>query len=119
MNSEKITKAVKDDLHWSFGSTKTMVEKVFPEGFSADNSTLPNKTFKPENNFKNSYDLVYTGNQPFSEDHKVYYGYVTLEVSRRDESVDIKVDSVRQLNQNFQTERQETHVQFKHSSVSA
>jgi hypothetical protein len=117
VNSAKMIKAVKDNLHWSFGSTKTMVDKVFPEGFSADNSTLPNNAFKPENSFKNSYDLVYTGNQPFSEDNKVYYGYLTLEVTLKEESVEIKVDSVRQLNQNFQTERQQAKVQFKCSNT--
>jgi hypothetical protein len=113
----KDTRAEKDKLHWSFGSTKTMVDKVFPEGFSADNSTLPDEAFKPENSFSNSYDLVYTGNQPFHEDNKVYYGYLTIEVNYTKESVEINVDSMRQLNQNFQTERQHSKVQFKCSNT--
>ena len=116
MNSTNIIKTGKDKLHWSFGSTQTMVEKVFPEGFSADKSTLPNEAFKPEGSFKNSYDLVYTGNQGFVEDHKVYYGYLTIEVSRKGETVEIEIDSMRQLNQNFKTERQQTKAQFKCSN---
>ena len=84
MSPSNNIQTVNDILQWSFGSTNTMVEKVFPEGFSADKTTLPSKLFNPENSFKNSYDLEYTGNQPFSEDNKVYYGYLTLEVARKE-----------------------------------
>jgi hypothetical protein len=107
---------MKDKLHWSFGSIRSMVEKVFPEGFSADHSTLPSEAFKPEKSYKNSYDLVYTGNQGFFENHKIYYGYVTIEVLRKNEYVEINIDSMRQLNQNFQTERQHTKASFKCSN---
>ncbi len=100
-------------MHWSFGSTKTMIEKVFPEGFSAEQSTLPYETFLPEGSFRNSYDLVYTGNQDFTVDNKVYYGYLLLDVSRKDGAVEIVVESLRQLNQNFNTERQHTTTLLK------
>jgi len=100
-------------LHWSFGSTRTMIEKVFPEGFSAEQSTLPDEMFLPDGSFRNSYDLVYTGNQDFTVDNKVYYGYLILDVSRKDGAVEILVESVRQLNQNFNTERQHTTTLLK------
>jgi len=109
----KNTKAEGDKLHWSFGSTKTMLDKVFPEGFSAEQSTLPDEKFKPKKSFRNSYDLVYTGNQTFTEDDKVYYGYLILDVSRKNGAVEIVVDSVRQLNQNLNTERQQTSTLLK------
>ena len=113
MRHRKDTSVEGDNLHWSFGSTKTMIEKVFPEGFSAEQSTLPDETFLPEGNFRNSYDLVYTGNQDFTVDNKVYYGYLILDVSRKDGAVEILVESVRQLNQNFNTERQQTTTLLK------
>ncbi len=108
MEHYKNTRAEEDKLHWSFGSTGTMIEKVFPEGFSAELSTLPGEAFTPENSFRNSYDLVYTGTQDFTMDNKIYYGYLILDVSRKDGVVEIVVDSIRQLNQNFNTERQQT-----------
>ena len=56
-----------DVLHWSFDDNVMLRKTVFPEGFSAAESTLPTEAFDPSLDWENSYDLVYSGPQDFTE----------------------------------------------------
>lgn len=95
-----------DRLHWSFGDGPNLRGKVFPEGFSADDSSLPRDIFDPMENWENAYDVIYTGPPHFEEDNKVYYGSLRLSQKHIDCRVKLRVHGIRQLQQHYRWERQ-------------
>lgn len=95
-----------DVLHWSFNDNVMLRETIFPKGFSAAESTLPAGAFDPSSNWENSYDLVYTGPQGFTELNKIFYGSLRLGVNFSADAVRLRVSGVRQMGQNFSKERE-------------
>ena len=95
-----------DTLHWSFGDSVMLRKTVFPNGFSAAESTLPTGPFDPSADWAASYDLVYAGPQGFAEPQKVVYGSLRLGAQFSKETVRLSVASVRQTGQNFRKERE-------------
>lgn len=95
-----------DRLHWSFADSFTMVEKALPETLSAAKSTLPQGPFDPEADWQNSYDIVYTGFQPFAEDNKVYYGSLHIACRHDADRTRLNMHGVCQLQNWFKFERQ-------------
>ena len=79
---------------------------IFPNGFSAANSTLPTGPFDPSSEWENSYDLIYSGPQDFTEPSKYVYGSLRLGAKFSAEAVRLTVKSVRQTGQNFKNERE-------------
>lgn len=95
-----------DRLHWSFADGPILASKVFPEGFSAVDSTLPAQEFSPQHDWENTYDVVYTGPPSFTQDSQVYYGSLTLTAKYEKNRVHLQAKGIRQLNQDFATEYQ-------------
>lgn len=95
-----------DTLHWSFGDNPILKEKVFAEGFSAPESTLPSSGFSPEGDWDNSYDLVYTGPQSFTEDKYVYYGGLRIGKRVAGNVAALKIREINHMEQDFRSERQ-------------
>ena len=95
-----------DVLHWSFDDNVMLRKTVFPKGFSAAESTLPTGAFDPASDWENSYDLVYSGPQDFTEPNKYIYGSLRLGAKFSGDSVRLTVNSVRQMGQNFPVERE-------------
>jgi hypothetical protein len=97
---------VEDKLHWSCDDGLLLSKKVFPEGFSAQNSTLPNTKFNPDSDWHNSYDLVNTGFQFIDNDAAVYYGSLHIAAKFENDQVKLTASGTRQFNQSFTAERQ-------------
>ena len=95
-----------DKLHWSFDDNYNLVKRVFPEGFSAPESTLPAGTFSPDADWENSYDLVYTGPPDAGTDAHVYYGSLRIKAGFKKEQVNLAVTGIVQQNNSFKFERQ-------------
>jgi hypothetical protein len=100
---------MEDKLHYSF-SEGSILRKVFDEGFSAQNSTLPQGGFDPESDWENSYDVIYTGPQDFTNEAYIYYGSLRINTVFDQGSVIIEAAGIRQLEQNYDRERQYLHV---------
>lgn len=94
-----------DVLHWSFDDNVMLRNTIFPSGFSAVQSTLPDGAFDPSADWENSYDLVYSGPQDFTEPNKYIYGSLRLGAEISGDAVRLSVNSVRQTGQNFPMER--------------
>lgn len=102
---------MKNNLHWSFGDSSILVNKVFPEGFSADPGTLPSSAgFNPQGEWENTYDVVYAGCQPFTKNAHVYFGSLRIARKMENEDVLLTVSGIRQLQQDYQMERQRLQV---------
>ncbi|QHI68843.1 hypothetical protein [Tichowtungia aerotolerans] len=97
---------MKNKFHWSFGDSSILSGKVFQEGFSSVNSTLPQETFAPSSDWETSFDVVYTGQQNFTKDDQVYYGSLRMKVGVEKDRVRLAVSGIRQLEQNYKRERQ-------------
>lgn len=95
-----------DVLHWSFSDGPNLAGKVFPEGFSAAASTLPDDDFDPTQAWEHAYDVVYPGPPKFEEDHRVYYGSLRIAATPDGDQLRLRVRGVRQLQQHFRWERQ-------------
>lgn len=95
-----------DVLHWSFDDNVMLRNTVFPKRFSAAESTLPAEAFDPSSDWENSYDLVYSGPQDFTEPNKYIYGSLRLGAKFSGDGVRLSVNSVRQMGQNFPKERE-------------
>jgi hypothetical protein len=95
-----------ENYHWSFDDNVMLRNTVFPKGFSAPESTLPTGAFDPSSDWENSYDLVYSGPQDFTEPNKYIYGSLKLAAKFSGDSVRLSVHSVRQMGQNFPRERE-------------
>ncbi len=95
-----------DVLHWSFDDNAMLRETIFSKGFSSAESTLPSGAFDPSADWKNSYDLVYSGPQGFTEPNKVVYGALRLGATFAGDRVRLTVSSVRQTGQHFSKERE-------------
>jgi hypothetical protein len=95
-----------DVLHWSFDDNVMLQKTIFANGFSAADSTLPTGPFDPSADWENSYDLVYSGPQDFTEPNKYIYGSLRLGAQFSKDSVRLTVNSVRQTGQNFKHERE-------------
>lgn len=95
-----------DVYHWSFDDNVMLRNTIFPKGFSAAESTLPTGPFDPASDWENSYDLVYSGPQDFTEPYKYIYGSLRLGAAFSDGTVRLTVNSVRQTGQNFKHERE-------------
>ncbi len=93
-------------LHWSFDDNVMLRNTIFPKGFSAAESTLPTEVFDPLSDWENSYDLVYSGPQDFTEPNKYIYGSLRLGAKFSGDGVRLTVSSVRQMGQNFPKERE-------------
>ncbi|AQQ71580.1 hypothetical protein SMSP2_01956 [Limihaloglobus sulfuriphilus] len=100
---------MEDKLHYSF-SDRGILEKVFNDGFSAQESTLPEGGFDPESDWENSYDVIYTGPQDFTNESYIYYGSLRINTVFDKGGVIVKAAGIRQLEQNFNRERQHLHV---------
>jgi hypothetical protein len=95
-----------DFLHWSFDDNVMLRNTIFPKGFSAEASTLPTAAFDASSDWANSYDLVYSGPQDFTELNKYVYGSLRLKTTFSNGGVRLAVKSVRQMGQNFPKERE-------------
>jgi len=95
-----------DILHWSFDDNVMLRETIFPNGFSATESTLPLETFDLSSDWENVYDLVYIGPQDFKELNKIVYGSLRLGAKFSGDTVRLSVSGVRQMGQNFSKERE-------------
>jgi hypothetical protein len=95
-----------DELHWSFGDNPILRNKVFPEGFSKQESTLPKSDFDINSDWRCSYDLVYTGPQPFDNDQYVYYGAVEISRKRVENGIALNIKEINQMGQDYRCERQ-------------
>ena len=95
-----------DVLHWSFDDNVMLRNTIFPKGFSAAESTLPTGAFDPSSDWENSYDLVYSGPQHFTELNKYVYGSLRLKTTISTGGVRLEVKSVRQMGQSFPKERE-------------
>ena len=95
-----------EKYHWSFDDNVMLRKTVFPKGFSAAESTLPTGAFDPSSDWENSYDLVYSGPQGFTEPNKVVYGSLRLGATFANDRVRLTVNSVRQTGQHFRKERE-------------
>ena len=95
-----------DKLHWSFDDSPILTKKVFAEGFSANETTLPQSAFDSSADWENSYDVIYAGPQDFSKDDYVYYGSLRVGVRFEKERLTLSVRGIRQLNQDYRCERQ-------------
>lgn len=95
-----------DKLHWSFNDSPMLVNKVFPEGFSAAQSTLPGGAFDPASDWENAYDVVYPGPQDFSEDKQTYYGSLRITAQFKKDRIALGVRGIRQSGQDYREERQ-------------
>ena len=88
-------------------------EKVFPDGFSHAQTTLPSGPFNPAADFEASYDFVYCANKPiFNTDERCYYGSLRLKTEFKTDAVDFSVKSIRQTGQDFKLERQHLSAKF-------
>jgi hypothetical protein len=96
---------MRDKFHWSF-SGGSIFKKIFREGFSADESSLPQGDFDPGADWENSYDVVYVGPQSFTKDAHVYFGSLRVGAEFKIDRVNHNVSGIRQLNQDFNCERQ-------------
>ena len=94
-----------EHYHWSFDDNVMFRNTIFPEGFSAAESTLPSEAFDPSSDWENAYDLVYVGPQNFTEPNKYIYGSLRLGAAFSGDTFRLKVNSVRQMGQNFGHER--------------
>jgi len=101
-----------DVLHWSFDDNVMLRNTIFPKGFSAAESTLPTAAFDASSNWENSYDLVYSGPQDFTELNKYVYGSLRLNITFSNSGMRLEVNSVRQMGQNFPKEREFLTTEF-------
>ena len=97
-----------DKLHWSFGDSLVLREKIFPEGFSAPKSTLPAEAFSPAANWENAYDLVYTGTdeQYIKKNCYAYFGSLRIGAQFEKDRLHLKVQGIRQMQEQEPHERQ-------------
>jgi hypothetical protein len=94
-----------EKYHWSFGDNPMWKNMVFPNGFSAVESTLPSRPFDPSADWENAYDVVYTGRQDAKQPGKCYYGSLRLGASFSGRDVRLSIKSIRQTSQMFNCER--------------
>jgi hypothetical protein len=95
-----------EQYHWSFDDNVMLRNTVFPNGFSAAESTLPTEALDPSSDWENSYDLVYCGPQDFSELNKYLYGSLRLRAKFTGDRVRLSVSGTRQMGQHFPRERE-------------
>ncbi|MBT3381271.1 MAG: hypothetical protein HN742_06770 [Lentisphaerae bacterium] len=95
-----------EKYHWSFNDNVMLRNTIFPQGFSAPESTLPTAAFDASSDWESSYDLVYCGPQDFTEPNKVAYGSLTLGATFSGDRVRLTVNSIRQTGQHFRKERE-------------
>ncbi len=96
---------MKDRLHWSFGDNATLTDMMFPMGFSAPQSTLPDAPFNPKQNWENRYDVIYAGTRAAKDIAKAIYGSLHVKANFNAEGVRMEIESVRQTGQHFSHER--------------
>ena len=103
---------MKDRLHWSFGDGNTLRELIFPQGFSAEQSTLPRGSFDPAGEWENAYDFVYTRAGNPKQPAHVYYGSLRLRMTRNDGKAHLQAIAKRQTRQHFDFERMTVRATF-------
>lgn len=96
---------MKDRLDWSFGDNATLTDVLFPMGFSAPQSTLPDAPFNPKQNWENRYDVIYAGTRAAKDIAKAIYGSLHVKANFNAEGVRMEIESVRQTGQHFSHER--------------
>lgn len=100
----------KDNIHWSCRDN-TLLKNIFPQGFAAPvATTLPQGDFDPFADWENSYDLAFAGPYNLSSDDRIYYGSLRIKTKFRNEACTLSIDGIRQLQQDFNFERQYTNV---------